>query len=823
MKAMNLMRLREAGLPVPAFRVIEADEQIGQRETLDLSFSEAAFFAVRSSYAEEDGEKHSYAGQFTSLLSVPRDQVAEAIAKVRQSRYSAAVMAYRQSCLEDGREAPSEPLQAKSDGGYIDNEHIDGGYIDSGYIDNGFRVIVQEMVEAEFSGVIFTANPKGLLSEMVVVAAPGLGEAVVSDAVDTVSLHIHRTEGSRYRVLSGEEIALPAQLIEAAVALAGQVEALFGRPMDIEYAYRDGQMFLLQARPISSLSQQAKQVILDDSNIAESYPGLSLPLTVSFAEQIYSGVFQSLLVRLIGERAVEKQYRKILAHMVEGCNGRLYYRITNWYEILHLLPFSSKIIPLWQEMLGVENKAVSFALGRVPLRRKLRVVAAFVRLLTSVRRRMKRLDERFMQLLPVYERRIAAEEDAKKLWQLYRELFERLVADWDWTLINDMYAFLFTGLAGKHRDRISRIKELESMKPVREMEKLVQTALQEGIDSERYMAAEAAYIDRYGDRCVGELKLETKTYRSHPTLLREQILAQCEQTKARREQTEAQRRQTEAQGRQTERRNISAGEPANEEETNTIRRGRLPLFARLAQYGIEGRERSRMNRSRIFGIMRTIMRKIADSPQCQLGEDIFYLRLEEIEGLLFSGQDMREQIEIAKLRQASFAKIPPFNRLIFAGEPFEIAEGIAEATEEVMPSEHGVGAAVQPEHGSEATAGLTSAGLLQGAAVSAGVVRGRLLLVKDPQTIDPAAAAGRILVTHSTDPGWFMLVHRCRGLIAEKGSLLSHTAIIARELKKPAVVGIRQALQRLRDGEYVELDADRGLIRRLDTDDINGL
>lgn len=801
MKATNLMRMRQAGLPVPAFRVVEEDESIGKDKEIDLSFSEAAFFAVRSSYAEEDGENHSYAGQFTSLLSVPRAEVGAAIEKVRQSRYSAAVQAYQDELivtneltvtgkptatdeLKKGRMQPQCSRTAK-----------------------GFRVIVQEMVEAQFSGVIFTANPKGLLSEMVVVAAPGLGEGVVSDAVDTVSLHIHRSEGSRYRVLSGEPISLPVQLPEAAVALAGQVEEVFGRPMDIEYAYREGQIFLLQARPISSLPHPVKPVILDDSNIAESYPGLSSPLTVSFAGQIYSGVFQSLLGRLIGERAVQKQYRKVLAHMVEGCNGRLYYRITNWYEILHLLPLSSKIIPLWQEMLGVENRTVSFSLGRVPLRRKLRVVAAFVRLLWSVRRKMRQLDESFTRLLPLYEERIAAEHDARELWRIYRELFERLVADWDWTLINDMYAFLFTGLSGKHRHQISRIKELESMKPVREMEKLVRIAQYDGIDSERYIKAQAAYIDRYGDRCVGELKLETKTYRSHPQLLREQVAAQCKEEESRDEPFASQ--------------SLSGKSEMAEENSQRLRSRRLPLFARLAQYGIEGRERSRMNRSRIFGIMRSIIRKIADQPQINLGEDIFYLTLEQIEAMLFEGKDMREQIAIAKLRQENFAKVPPINRLVFAAEPFEVAERIAQENE-AEQAEPGIEAETAVETAAETAQAEAviqtgiAAGLLQGTAVSTGVVRGRVLLVKDPQRLDPTAAAGRILVTHSTDPGWFMLVHRCSGLIAEKGSLLSHTAIIARELQKPAVVGVRQALQRLRDGELVELDAQQGLIRRLE-------
>ena len=72
---------------------------------------------------------------------------------------------------------------------------------------------------------------------------------------------------------------------------------------------------------------------------------------------------------------------------------------------------------------------------------------------------------------------------------------------------------------------------------------------------------------------------------------------------------------------------------------------------------------------------------------------------------------------------------------------------------------------------------------------------------------------GKILVTHSTDPGWVFLIQNAAGIIAEKGSLLSHTAIITRERGKPAVVGVKDATRLIRTGDRVIIDADSGLVR----------
>jgi len=101
----------------------------------------------------------------------------------------------------------------------------------------------------------------------------------------------------------------------------------------------------------------------------------------------------------------------------------------------------------------------------------------------------------------------------------------------------------------------------------------------------------------------------------------------------------------------------------------------------------------------------------------------------------------------------------------------------------------------------------------KGQACSQGVVRGPVRIVRDPRNTD--IVSGEILVAQRTDPGWVTIFPLVTGMIMERGSLLSHSAIVARELCIPAVVGVENACSWLQDGDLVELDGAAGTIRRL--------
>ena len=98
-----------------------------------------------------------------------------------------------------------------------------------------------------------------------------------------------------------------------------------------------------------------------------------------------------------------------------------------------------------------------------------------------------------------------------------------------------------------------------------------------------------------------------------------------------------------------------------------------------------------------------------------------------------------------------------------------------------------------------------------GRGVSKGIFRGEILRINSLQEVRAMDAKGKILLSYSTDPGWFPYLNMAGGLITERGSLLSHSAILARELEKPAVVNIPNIMEELQSGDIVEIDGDLGI------------
>lgn len=715
MKHEVLERLTAGGVRVPPFIVV-------RRETdIDLSFSDASSFAVRSSFGGEDAASASFAGQFLTELFVPRAEVAAAVRRVKDSALS---------------------------------EHVRDYAAARGLTVGDGAVIVQEMVHADCAGVIFTASPLGILNETVITVGYGVGDGVVSDRTDTTTYWYHRDDAC-WTVDGGEDTprlseALRTQLLETAQA----VKTLVGYEADIEFAVSGETVFVLQARPITTLTGQSP-IILDNANIVESYPGVTLPLTQEFVCDIYHGIFARLVRRITEDDAVCQRMAPYLEKMTDVANWRMYYRISNWYAVLRLMPFSSRIIPVWQSMLGVEHTAVTAPDIRVPFRVKWRVAKAFWRFYRHTPSYMETLITEFEQRMTRYTAAVGGTDGMEDLLALHDAIKTDVLSDWDLTLVNDMYTFIHTALAGKrHKTALADVRNLESMKPVVAMRELIATASAHGTDSEEYRRAAAQYIAQYGDRCMGELKLETVTYRTDPSKLDEYVALR-----------------------------LADPTPVSVPDAPAVKdKGHVAA----AKCGIRYREISRLDRSRLFGLSREIFLKIGDilvkTGRLDDKRDVFYLYRRELGG----EGDLRASVAERKTLEKRYAALPPYSRWVF---DTRIINKTATAEEQ------------RTDRRDVKLCGIGS---------SAGCVTAEVLVVEQPH--ERLDTRGKILVTVSTDPGWVFLMQNAAGIIAEKGSLLSHTAIIARELHTPAVVNVKDATRLLRSGDTVTLDADNGTV-----------
>ena len=767
-KIENLRKLSDAGLNVPKFFVVEftdliddydafnryfqsqlhrkpADASMALKEylskhltgepTLKLSDKQ---YAVRSAANIEDGESDSFAGQFKTFLNI---KPANIPAKIRECILSI--------CNENVLS-------------YLKEKQINA---DSIRLD----VIVQEIVNPDYSGVIFTANPQGLLNETVITVGPGIGEGVVSEKVQTTSYYYNRTDDIYY--YAGIKNYLTDNLVHEIIKTVKKIESTLGDYLDIEFAILKDNIFILQTRKITTLKID-QPLILDNSNIVESYPGISLPLTISFANLIYGGVFKAECGRLLKDDEELQKHEQTFKQMVGSSNGRMYYKISNWYELINYLPFNKKVTRIWNDMMGVktplEHKTV------VPKRIRLRVAKNFIKELKNVNKNMEWLNGHFEKVEAEYRAEYSEDLSIKDTLKLFDKIAGQLFPHWDITLINDMYTFLNVGilkkrLGNKANQVISNVSNLESMKPIRE---LVILAHDKDLLSEKgYQKACADYILRYGDRSLEELKLESATFRTNPELLEANIEAyRSDMEKLEATYTHLKKNKTNA----------------------SLPRGLLLKgnVKRCAE-GIRNREKSRLNRARIFGMVREMMLHIGTilckEHKIDAVEDIFYLTIDEVKALPKGEQDLKSIITERKKQYELFAHLPAYTRLIFAEHEFD-------------KNHDSVNSFIQERDSRK----------LHGTPCSSGKVSGEALIIESAKI--EYDTRDKILVTRSTDPGWVFMLARSKGVISERGSLLSHTAIISRELNIPSVVGVHDATKIIKNGDQITLDGEKGTI-----------
>jgi pyruvate,water dikinase len=790
---------------------------------------DGAFVAVRSSALEEDGVQHSFAGQLASYLFVAPADVVAKIIEVWRSGFSAGVLTYRRA---HGLSMPTEPP----------------------------AVLVQRMVEAEVAGVAFSADPvSGRRGWTIVSALYGLGAALVSGECDADTYTVARDGSILTRVVvaknhalrhsGGNTIeALPVPLeqamqpaltdaqIGAVATLARRCAQHFGSPQDIEWALADGQVFLLQARPITSLAGMAdpdgQYALWDNSNIAESYNGVTTPLTFSFARFAYEQVYRQMCTVLGVPAATIARYDDTFRQMIGLLQGRVYYNLLNWYRLLALLPGFSSNRTFMETMMGVkEGLPASVAVeldaatwsARLADRARLlttmgKLLASYSRLPRDIRRFYQRVESALAPgPLALTEMR------ADELVTSYRLLESQLITGWNAPLINDFFAMVFYGVlrslavrwcgdqnGSLQNDLLSGEGGIISAEPARLVRRMATMAathprlvecLCYGRESqiERAMSAlpqlsEAyrEYLERFADRCLEELKLESATLREDALPLLRAIgrLARQIQTVGEPEPTNNE------QGR-----SLRAHQRVSEAlRGHPFRRVAFAWIVKQARARVRDRENLRFERTRVFGHVRRIFREMGDrfSALGLLEEpwDICYLEVEEVLGFVSGTATTTDLRGLVRVRKAEYTG---FNAQSAPADRFE-TRGIVNHGQNLDPA----GQAYQ-----DAVDGETR----QGNGCCPGIVRGTVRVVTDPQHTQ--MQAGDILVARRTDPGWIMLFPAAAGVLVEHGSLLSHSAIIAREMGIPAIVGLKDATRWLCDGDRVELNGSSGVVRKL--------
>lgn len=751
----------------------------------------AGLVAVRSSATSEDGAQTSFAGQQETILGVQGDAaLLDAVGRCWHSLDSERAVAYRRHLGEAGQDEPA------------------------------MAVVVQQLVAAEVAGVLFTRDPLDATGQqMLVEAAWGLGETVVSGQVTPDRFHLHRDSGkvqachvspkTVQRTSAGLE-PVPgerqnvaclddAQLSQLA-ELGRQVERYYGEPRDVEWAWADGRFWLLQARPITTPDAAEREQVRRDEvqalrqlaqpdgtvwaryNLAEILPEPT-PMTWAIVTRLMSGRGgMGLMYRDLGFTPHASLDEAGVYDLVCGrpyCNlsrePRLY---SGWLPLEHRFA-TLKAEPrraLYPQ--AVPNPARLGALSWLflPLRLPFLFFGS-IRQQVRLASQAKSFAERFQrEILPPYLDAVgnAEREDLTALQS--EALLERLEAWIRRTLYDfareSLKPTAFASLAiGKLERWLSR-----GLGPERTRAALGELTLGVRPAPEADFAGglrevglgtldRNVFLERFGHRGAAEMELAQPRWSEDHAAL-DQLLRQTAGATT----TEI----ASAEQRQQWWEKIVA-----EAKLGQLQRTALEPEVHALQSFLSLRETAKHHLLRGYALIRRILVEIDRRYRLQKG--VFFLTPEELPRLV-AGDNLADTIAKRRRRRSIVLSIET-PQVLFSDDLEAIGRPIV----------------------------LEGADTMQGVPLSAGVAEA-VALVLDSPNVAALPSEPYILVCPSTDPAWVPLFVKAKGLVMETGGVLSHGAIVAREFGLPAVAGVPGVTRRLRTGQRLRVDGGAGVV-----------
>lgn len=569
-----------------------------------------------------------------------------------------------------------------------------------------------------------------------------------------------------------------------------------------------------------------KKYIFDNSNIAESYSGVTTPLTYSFARYAYQEVYKHFCRMMgVGRRTIN-QHKEIFPRMVVFIGYRMYYDLINWYTLVSFLPGYKFNKEFFEKMLGVQkdynysrDEKSSFSqkyfiiLPRL-LFQTLGILFSFIFMGYLVRRFNKRFDRIFSNIGAIKLRDL----DLKQLEGLYLRLHEDLTAQWRIPITNDFAVMVSTGMADNlfrkwldepnvysylyfksHNSLISLDPGLQILEIVTliknnllilkifERERSpssIFNILKRDFTNHCVTNAILRYLEKFGSRTPNELKLETATLSEKPEVFIELLKNLVNN-----------RNVNNGDFTQKER-----NEPKKYNTPNTIKKIIIDFSLSWARKSIERREEARFRRALIFGYARkiflTIGQKFYQDGILDSCNDIFYLTTDEISEFIRNGKMGAVLTGMVRYRKKEFE----YWQSVDLPRRIETSTSIVEIEEEFKAKNRSQGTTIHPN-------------ILKGVVASRPKINSIFGTVLVLPVFNPSVNfEGKILVTKQTDPGWTIVFPLLKGLIVERGGMLSHAAIVARELNIPCIVGVDNATTFIQDGSHIQMDLDKGEI-----------
>ena len=778
---------------------------------------------VRSSGVGEDGPGTSFAGQLDSFLDIgDLDALRWAVQACWASYWSERALAYQL-----GRGARLQ----------------------------GMGVLVQLRVDARFAGVLFTRSPDPAdSSSMLVEYCAGLGDVLVNGTVTPGRLSMSR-ESHRWTVHQGA--ALPTGVDATALLndsclgrlrrTALEIEELFGGPQDIEWALDpDGRLQILQARPITTLagsstsgrSVPAGMTVWSNANVDENFPEPISPLLYSIARLGYEHYFRNLAFAFGLSRRRIDVMEPAFPGLIGVHAGRMYYNLTNVHTVLRLAPYGEQLAAAFDQFVGTENCRSPHrdipSFGRVRrLLEGLSIVAHTGWQYALVHRRVAAFERTVDDFADRTRPADLVGKASPDLLELLRAFVTIRCHRWKNASLADAAAMVCYAVLEKLLRRafpspdagvsastlLKGLRDIVSNEPVLalwELSRLVRDdpglrdlfASRTGADiaaelelgaHPEFRVALDEYLDHWGFRCPAELMLTVPDFRERPADLLEILKVYVGldgDSPADTLRREKAKREVATAGVL---RSLRDGDPYGP-LVGGIRAAVLHRVIRATQGSIALRERARLKQALLYSRLRTLALSIGETlvRDGHLDEpaEVFFLSVDELDELLDGRAMFPDQVgALVELRRTTHA---------------EFAQQVLPDTLTLRTGSYVKSAATSAGSASdEATTSLTGVG------VSGGCAEGPAIVLKDVREAT-RIQRGQILVTRQTDPAWAPFFFLIDGLVLERGGMLSHGSILAREYGLPSVVGIRHATERIRNGQSILVDGDHGVVATID-------
>jgi len=785
--------------------------------------------AVRSSATAEDLLDLSFAGQQDTYLNVIGDeQLVKAVVDCWSSLWTARAIGYRIR-----NQIPHE--------------------------DASLAIVVQEMVQSDVSGVLFTANPlTGALDESVIDATFGLGEALVSGQVEPdhfVVSHLpqgglfgdDKGWGVREKLLGSKSISTRSKagggvesiaekseskqtLIDDQIkqlAETGQhIQKEYDAPQDIEWAFADGTLYILQSRSITSLFPVPlvsfdPLIIWFSFGAVQGLVGPITPLGSDGIRNVAAGAGNMFGVKIKPEvfdvfaEAGERIWIKISDVMRHPLGSKIFKGGLGFVE-----PSVGRILEpfVTDPRIGVGEGKFKFSTAR-------RLLRFAVPILFKLMRNMARPESARARFDADIESYIAsakippASDRFERLANVVAFMRERIANVFSFLLPRFIPVFgpsmgalgLLTKLSGDSALALEVTRGLPNNVTTEMDLALWETAKAIRADDEsnaRFAASSAPtltsqylngtlpsaaqqviahFLEIYGMRGVGEIDFGQPCWHEDPTSVMHSLKSYLQIDPAIAPDVQF------AKGEQAAQNAIEKiVELVSKQHGGFIKERFARAAARRIRLLMGARESPKFFAVRTMGVARLAMievgKEYVEAGTINRPDDLVFLKLDELETL--SRKEPRNWKSLIADRRANYERelrrrqVPRV--LVSDGRAFY--EGVGAETD--------------------------TGDFITGNPVSAGVVEGVVHVVHDPRGTQ--LLPGEILVCPGTDPAWTPLFMAAGGLITEVGGMMTHGSVVAREYGIPAVVGVHQATIRLKDGQKIRVDGTQGKIIVLD-------